>query len=210
MSEDLLNRRQAIQIAAIVGGGLIISGCATAADHAQNKKQPEEDVSPAEDLMREHGVLKRILLVYAEAIRRIDANEDSPPEPVVDAAQIIRSFVEDYHEKLEENFLFPRFRKHNTLVDLVDVLTQQHQAGRRVTDITLRYANIAGLRDADRKRQLADSMRQSSACTTRTKRVRTRCYFRHSARPFRRTNTTPSVRTLRRRSTSCLGRTDLR
>ena len=33
------------------------------------------------------------------------------------------------HEKLEENFLFPRFRKANKLVDLVDVLLQQHQAG---------------------------------------------------------------------------------
>ena len=72
--------------------------------------------------MREHGVLKRVLLIYGEAIRRIDANADLPPDTVADSAKIIRSFIEDYHEKLEENFLFPRFRKAGKLVDLVDVL----------------------------------------------------------------------------------------
>ena len=38
-------------------------------------EKEEEEVSPSEDLMREHGVLKRVLLVYGEAIRRIDANK---------------------------------------------------------------------------------------------------------------------------------------
>jgi len=28
------------------------------------KKEKEEEVSPAEDLMREHGILKRVLLIY--------------------------------------------------------------------------------------------------------------------------------------------------
>lgn len=124
------------------------------------KQQNEEDVSPSEDLMREHGVLKRVLLVYGEAVRRIDAGQELPPEPVLDAAKIIRTFVEDYHEKLEEDFLFPRFRKANTLVDLVDVLVRQHRAGRIVTDVTLRYANAGALRNADEKRQLRDSMAQ--------------------------------------------------
>ena len=46
------------------------------------------------------------------------------------------------------------------LVDLVDVLQQQHQAGRRVTDVTLRYANHNSLKNPDEKRQLTESMRQ--------------------------------------------------
>lgn len=61
--------------------------------------------------MREHGVLERVLLIYDEAIRRIDANEDLPPDAVMDSAKIVRSFIEDYHEKLEEDFLFPRFNE---------------------------------------------------------------------------------------------------
>ena len=31
-----------------------------------NKGQPEEEVTAAEDLMREHGVLNRVLLIYEE------------------------------------------------------------------------------------------------------------------------------------------------
>ena len=72
--------------------------------------------------MREHGVLKRVLLVYDEAMRRIDAKQDLPPDAVRDSAQIIRSFIEDYHEKLEEDFLFPRFEKARRLADLTSVL----------------------------------------------------------------------------------------
>src|SRR5213083_3771055 len=110
--------------------------------------------------MREHGVLKRILLIYGEAIRRIDSKEDLPPEPLADSAKIIREFVEDYHEKLEENFLFPRFKEANKLVDLVDVLLQQHEAGRRLTDVTMHLATNQALKNLDDRRKLADSLRQ--------------------------------------------------
>ena len=126
----------------------------------EEEEKKAEEVSPPEDLMREHGVLKRILLIYGEAIRRIEANQELPPEPLGDSAKIIRQFVEDYHEKLEEDFLFPRFKKADKLVDLVDVLLQQHQAGRRLTDMTMRLATSQALKNADDRRRLADSMRQ--------------------------------------------------
>ena len=144
-------------------GGIILATSAVGAGAgllAKKAEKKKEEVSPPEDLMREHGVLKRILLVYGEALRRMEANEDLPPEPLADSARIIREFVEDYHEKLEENFLFPRFRKANKLVDLVDVLLQQHQAGRRLTDITMHLATNQALKDADDRSKLADSMRQ--------------------------------------------------
>jgi hypothetical protein len=114
------SRRQFIK-----AGGIFIaaSGVATAVNaFAKEEEKKNEEVSPPEDLMREHGILKRILLIYGEAIRRIEANQDLPPEPLAESATIIREFVEDYHEKLEEDFVFPRFKKANKLVDLVDVL----------------------------------------------------------------------------------------
>ena len=46
---------------------------------AAKKEEPEEDVSTNEDLMREHGVLNRVLLIYDEAMRRIQANEKFDP-----------------------------------------------------------------------------------------------------------------------------------
>jgi hemerythrin-like domain-containing protein len=77
--------------------------------HAQKKE--DQDVSPAEDLMREHGILKRVILVYRESIRRIETNADLPPDVLKNAADLIRTFVENYHEKLEEDYLFPRFQR---------------------------------------------------------------------------------------------------
>ena len=78
--------------------------------------------------MREHGALERILLIYEDVLRRMHANQDFSPKVLADTAGIVRSFVEDYHEKLEEDYLFPRFEKANKLVDLVDVLLAQHCA----------------------------------------------------------------------------------
>src|SRR5437667_11762336 len=147
----------------IKAGGIFIAaygvGAAVKA-FAKEEEKENEEVSPPEDLMREHGVLKRILLIYSEAIRRIEGQEDLPPEPLADSAKIIRDFVEDYHEKLEEDFLFPRFEKANKLVDLVRVLKAQHQAGRQVTDIILQRANPQSLRDAAERAKVADAMRQ--------------------------------------------------
>ncbi len=85
----------------------------------------EEKVSPAEDLMREHGVLSRVLLIYEESIKRLKNNEDLNPTVLHDSASIVRTFIENYHEKLEEDYLFPRFQKANRLVDLVNTLKKQ-------------------------------------------------------------------------------------
>src|SRR5438445_5872725 len=144
-------------------GGMVLATSAVGAAVnllAKEEEKQNNEVPPPEDLMREHGVLKRILLVYGEALRRMDAHEDWPPEPLAESAKIIREFVEDYHETLEENFLFPRFRKAKKLVDLVEVLLQQHQAGRRLTDITMHLATGQALKNPDDRRNLADSMRQ--------------------------------------------------
>jgi hemerythrin-like domain-containing protein len=105
------------------------------------KKKDEEDVDPPEDLMREHGLLNRVLLIYEEVLRRIDAREPFDPALLGTAAGIIRDFIENYHEKLEEDHLFPRFRKANKLVELVDTLQKQHAAGRT---LTLRIIQTAG------------------------------------------------------------------
>jgi hemerythrin-like domain-containing protein len=119
----------------------------------------EAEISPADDLMREHGVLKRILLIYGEAVRRIQANEEIPAQALLDSARIIRSFIEDYHEKLEEDFLFPRFRKARQLVDLVEILTDQHRAGRRLTDTTLKLSTLKALKGPQEQRNLTESLR---------------------------------------------------
>jgi hemerythrin-like domain-containing protein len=99
------------------------------------------------------------LLLYEEATRRLEARRPLPIETVASAADIIRRFIEQYHERLEEDYLFPRFEKANKLVDLVGTLRRQHQAGRGLTAGILKLANAAGVRTAGDRRQLVATMR---------------------------------------------------
>ena len=68
-----------------------------------------EDVSATEDLMREHGVLRRTLIVFAETAPRVRANPEAvDAAALAEAAALFRAFGEDYHERsLEEQFVFP-------------------------------------------------------------------------------------------------------
>jgi hemerythrin-like domain-containing protein len=159
LSSSSTTRRGFLYVAS--AAGICIAGPACLADDKDKKPgQPAEEVSPPEDLMREHGVLKRVMLVYEEFLRRMDSRQDLPPEALADSAGIIRHFIEDYHEKLEEDFLFPRFEKAHKLVDLVAVLKEQHQAGRRVTDVILQRANLSALKDSDDRHKVAEAIRQ--------------------------------------------------
>ncbi len=101
----------------------------------KKKEEGGEDASTNEDLMREHGVLNRVLLIYDEGMRRIQANEKFDATVLVKAAGLIKSFIEDYHEKLEEDHIFPRFEQSgNKLTELTVNLRAQHAVGRTLTE----------------------------------------------------------------------------
>src|SRR4051812_26252704 len=158
-----ISRRGFVSRAGLTGVGLLAPAWVEAQQRPPAKSKEarpeEEDVAPPEDLMREHGVLKRVLLIYDEAIRRIDAKQQLSPDPIKESAQIIRSFIEDYHEKLEEDYLFPRFEKARKLAELTSVLRTQHQAGRRLTDQITQLATAAALKDVTSAARLRDAMR---------------------------------------------------
>ncbi|GAL85745.1 hemerythrin hhE cation binding domain-containing protein [Sporocytophaga myxococcoides] len=118
-----------------IGGLGFMSACSKKENSkGEIEEEGEKEVSPPEDLMQEHGVLKRILLIYDTCRLNIINKKSFPDEIITNSANIIRAFIEDYHEKQEENYIFPRFQKANQLTDLVQVLLLQHQAGRSVTD----------------------------------------------------------------------------
>ena len=141
------DRRLFLSAAALAGLGAAAFAPSLRADDKpkddkkdKKKDEPEEEVGAAEDLMREHGVLNRVLLIYEEGLRRLREKEDVTPDVFHKPATLVRKFVEDYHEKLEENFIFPEFQKKQQHLDLIKVLKEQHQAGRVVTDVVLRLA----------------------------------------------------------------------
>lgn len=158
MSRD---RRSFLTAAA---AGAVVLGCAGSSrssgpgpQAARSDDKPEDEVTPVEDLMREHGVLRRVMYLYDDAIARLDGRREVPRDALVACAGIVRRVIEDYHEKLEEEFVFPRFEKAGKLADLTAVLRRQHQAGRTVTDHIVALAN-APLADADRAK-LASALR---------------------------------------------------
>ncbi len=126
------------------------------------------EVTPTEDLMFEHGVIERMLLIYEEAAGRIERKQDVPISAIAATAELARRFNEDYHAKLEEREVFPRFEKVGQYMELVNTLKLQHEAGRRVTDLIVELTGGARVNKLER---LAGAMRSYS-----------RMYAPHAAR----------------------------
>ncbi len=142
----------------IAYGGWLAAGAATAPDKATAQNAPEKEdipVSPLEDLMREHGLLDRILLLFEEVHARLKGGQGFPIETIGTAAGIVRHFVEDYHEKLEEDHIFPRFEKAGKLNALTEILRGQHKAGRTLTDWILAHATESSLGTQQNREEMA-------------------------------------------------------
>jgi hemerythrin-like domain-containing protein len=146
-----------------VASGLVsVTGMALPLRAREAKKAgTDEVISPPEDLMREHAILDRILLIYENALRRLDQGEDIDPAVLEQSARIVRSFVHDYHEKSEEDLVFPRFKTAGRMVELVNVLVVQHAAGRKLTERILAAAPQA--RNREPRQALARDVQAFSA-----------------------------------------------
>jgi hemerythrin-like domain-containing protein len=149
---DKLDRHRRAFLAGAVG--VLVSSAVRSGEPAAAKKAKGGDVSPTEDLMREHGILRRVLLVYDEAVRRLALDDATAMSVVAAAANIVHRFVEGYHEKLEEEFVFPKLEKAGKLVDLTKVLRVQHAAGRRLTEAIVKGAKPGRAATAEQRRAL--------------------------------------------------------
>ena len=156
-------RRRFLRYTSVASGSLLIPSLALAspqkAPSGKDRGKGDEGISPAEDLMREHGVLNRLLLIYDHHLQLLTTKKTFDGSVLASAADIIRHFVEEYHEKLEEDFLFPRFRKAGKLVNLVDTLLAQHKAGRELTAQIRELASVATLKYVSDTDKLADALR---------------------------------------------------
>lgn len=141
-------RRELLAGISLAGAGALLIGCRPRSNQSgggANQDGPAGELGPAEitateDLMREHGVLRRALFVYREAAMRLRQDANSvPPDVLEKTAQLVRVFGEDYHErKLEEAFILPLIKKfRNPAEAYVDVLMTQHTRGREITDYVL-------------------------------------------------------------------------
>ncbi|MBV8392954.1 MAG: hemerythrin domain-containing protein [Alphaproteobacteria bacterium] len=135
-----LIRRQLLSGAATCGV-LVTASC----------DEDEKDVGAVEDLMREHGVIRRAILVYRDAATKLRAGAPVDIDALHRAATLLRDFGEDYHEReLEEAHIFPRLKQAGgPAAALVDVLIAQHNKGREITRQVLAAKASDGAQLAD-------------------------------------------------------------
>lgn len=151
---DLVRRQWLVGICSI-GGGVALLGC-NKLGKLQSAKNREESLLPdkggalevtaAEDLMREHGVMRRALLVYQEMAAKLRGNSLSgSSDALLKTAKLFRAFGEEYHEKkLEEAYIFPAVKSAGGPASLyADVLIAQHQRGREITDYIMAVSSSA-------------------------------------------------------------------
>ena len=100
----------------------------------------EKYETPVEDLSSEHGLLNRILLIYDEFINRYRIGKKIALKDVNEMARIVRDFIENYHEKNEEKYIFPVVMRCKELRPMVKELLKQHRVGRKYTSNILKYS----------------------------------------------------------------------
>lgn len=150
--DNRFDRRAALLAVAGLGALATLEGCGKAG-------AGEEDIPATEDMMREHGVLRRLLVAYREVAGMIRADTRFDVSALADAADLFRSFGEDYHEhKLEEEHVFPAVRKAGgPAAALVDTLLQQHQRGREINRFLTDQCRGGAIAPA-RGNQIADAL----------------------------------------------------
>jgi len=156
---SIAKTRRAFLVSTTAAGGGLWLGCKAgeAADHGRalpaalarkdgSSSSEEHEVTAVEDLMREHGVIRRALVVYREAAQRLRTKSaEVPNDALQKTARLLRSFAEDYHEKkLEETHIFPAVKRAGgTAAGYVDVLIAQHERGRETNEWLLARAGAA-------------------------------------------------------------------
>ena len=152
MKSDFDRRRVLVLTGATLVSVVAAAPMLRAAENEGKDKDDEIEVPAAEDLMREHGILRRALLVYSETASRLShGNGNVPLEELGRTAALFRSFGEDYHERsLEEKHVFPPLIKaggeHGSLAR---TLTSQHDRGREITAYIEAIARKGSIAKAD-------------------------------------------------------------
>lgn len=128
-----VSRRTLITAGTVGAGAALGAGAAVGISALTSSPTPAATIPPSEDLMVDHGILKRILLAYREISRRVTAGDPVPVAPTAAAAAFIQTYIESYHEALEEAYVFPRLEQAGRLTGLVRTLLIQHDRGRHLT-----------------------------------------------------------------------------
>ena len=151
-----LRRRSLLKKAGTAGlGAMAVTGTAGAREHEGYCKA---FVPPTEEVMREHGVVHRLLMVYDEVARRLARKQDVP-SVVLNTNRLVDGFIENFHEELEEGLIFNEFRRAGSHSDLVKELSKQHRLGRMIAQRAYFLAGKADPMEDPTRRQIVRACR---------------------------------------------------
>src|SRR5258707_4378717 len=124
------DRGRFLGLAVIAGSGSALAALPSPAEAKRKSKTapktapppPAAKVNPTEDLMREHGILLRVLLIYEEGMRRLEGGSTILADIFSFTLRLSQRFFEGYHQKLGEDHAFSEMgdaRKRNELTPVL-------------------------------------------------------------------------------------------
>jgi hemerythrin-like domain-containing protein len=137
----VLGRRAVLIAGAAAAGAVVGAGAVEVAQHAAATTTPSAPLPATEALLTDHGLLKRVLLIYREASGRLRAGDVLDPEVPYRAAGLIHSYIENFHEGMEEGYVFPALTRAGVEVATVRTLLVQHDRGRKITTALIAATN---------------------------------------------------------------------
>jgi len=144
----------------------LFTACSLYADDDQinpppiTQSQQVTSVDPIQDLQKDHGLFRRLLLIYDEMTRIINSGQDFDTSQLQNAANIVASYFENFHEMLEETYIFPVFIQNQQMVDLVNTLQQDHATGRTITQSILLQCQTGDLQSPQTLQTISNSLQQ--------------------------------------------------
>jgi hemerythrin-like domain-containing protein len=95
--------------------------------------------------MLEHGIIRRILPIYAETAKKLHNNEFQAinTQALHTSAKLFSTFINGWHEEIEEEqYVFPFVRKiDDELANIVDILIAQHKMSKKAVNYILAATN---------------------------------------------------------------------
>ena len=173
------NRRQIVRAASglVTAGGVALIAPSLAIAQAKEKQEEKmEDVTPPEDLMREHGVLNRILLIYEAAMQKFAGNKSSIPPSSPNRPRSYAISSRTITRSTSKLMYFPVSRKQGSWLNSSTCFsgsTWRGAGSQQQSCVLHRQAP----RRAGSARKRSRPCKLSSGCAGR-KTVRIQCYFR--------------------------------
>lgn len=118
--------------------GINLADATAAVEHSPS-------VGAIETLMRGHGLLLRAMIIYEIGSERIAKHQEIDPSAIVKTSTVIHNYLHDFHENMEERFVFKPMEKANIEFSSIQELKIQHGTGYELINRITKLAQIGKL-----------------------------------------------------------------